>query len=72
MCWIPCIKFDGCGHIEPRPESQILAVDREWLHKENEQLYRRCPEAARTGVICEKGDCGKCTNEKKDGSKEKK
>ncbi|KAM6522743.1 hypothetical protein FALCPG4_012361 [Fusarium falciforme] len=64
MCWIPTIKFDGCGHEEPRPKSQISAEDRVWLHEEDGQLYRRCPEAARTGVICEKGNCGKCRDEK--------
>lgn len=72
MCWIPAIVFDGCGHKEPRPKSQLTASDKEWLHSEGGQLYRRCPEAARTGVVCDevepylalttnkRGDCGKC------------
>lgn len=76
------IKFDDCGHKELRPKSQILAGDREWLHQEDGQLYRRCPEAVRTGVICEnvepylaltvnrKGNCRKCKNEKKGDTKE--
>jgi hypothetical protein len=84
MCWTPTIKFDGCGHEEPRPKSQISAGDRVWLHEENGQLYRRCPEAARTGVICEdvkpylaltvnrKGNCGKCRDEKESTTEESK
>lgn len=81
MCWIPSIKFECCGYVRPLPESEISDEDKEWLYEEDGQLYRRCPEAVRTGEICEvlepypaltvnkEEDCGKCKQRKEGNTK---